>query len=140
MKKLEFLDRLRRCFAWDNDEYEDFEEEPEKASIPAEFPGIILDQEDNGDAIPEEEDKTEEEMVQRAARTTGVRTQGPGNGALTGVEGDGMLHISQQDLDVLTGIDEDPDAVDPEESDADNEGVELNLPVAQDPQGQFTHV
>ena len=51
-----------------------------------------------------------------------------------------MLHISQQDLDVLAGIDEDPDAMDPKESDEDNEGVELNLPVAQDPQGQFTHV
>ena len=58
MKKLEFLDRLRRRFAWDNDEYDGFEEEPEKSSIPAEFPGIILDREDDGEAIPDGEDET----------------------------------------------------------------------------------
>ena len=76
-------------------------------------------------------------MIERAARTTGVQTRGPNFGALAEMQGDGALHISQQDLDVLAETDYGPDAVDPEESDLDKEGVDLDLPVPQDPQGQY---
>ena len=90
-QKLEFLNRLRQRFALDNDEYNKLFEEPENPAFPAEFPGIILDQEDGGDPIPDKQEETEEEIVQRAARTTGVRSHGLGQGPFTGVGGGGEI-------------------------------------------------
>ena len=42
-KMVEYLNRLKQRFAWDNDKYDILEEETPHANIPAKFPGIVLD-------------------------------------------------------------------------------------------------
>ena len=42
-----FLNRLKEQFAWDNDKYEIPVEDLPHPDIPAEFPGVILDTEDD---------------------------------------------------------------------------------------------
>ena len=41
-----FLERLKRDFAWENDEYETPEEAPFHPEISADFPGILMDGDD----------------------------------------------------------------------------------------------
>ena len=79
-----FLDRLKRDFAWDNDEYEVPEETPIHPEISAEFPGVLMDGDDEEhDLGLDDQEETDEEKVQRVSQTTGVQAHGAG---LTGVQ------------------------------------------------------
>ena len=80
----EYLDRLKKRFAWDNDEYDILEEETPHADIPAKFPGIALDHNDDVEPVSELYEETAEEQVRRVSRTTGVQAHGAGT---TGVQG-----------------------------------------------------
>ena len=75
----EYLDRLKKRFAWDNDEYDIVEDDGQHADIPAEFPGISLDTNDDVEPVSELYEETAEEEVRRVSLTTGV----PAHGALT---------------------------------------------------------
>ena len=74
-KMRKFLDRLKRDFAWENDEYETPEEAPIHPEISAEFPGVLMDDDDEErDLELGDREKNDEEMIQRISQTTGVQT------------------------------------------------------------------
>ena len=78
-----FLDRLKRDFAWENDEYDVPEEAPIHPEISAEFPGVLMDGDDEErDLGLDDREETDEEIVQRVSQTTGVQAHDAG---LTGV-------------------------------------------------------
>ena len=90
----EYLDRLKKRFAWDNDEYDIVEDDGPHADIPADFPGISLDTNDDVEPVSELYEETAEEEVRRVSLTTGV----PAHGALTtGVQGDGFQDVENID-------------------------------------------
>ena len=74
-ESLEFRNRNKEKYAWDNDEYVDDDGDEgidqRHASTAAEFPGIDLGHEDDGPAI-ELLGETDEERVRQAARETGI--------------------------------------------------------------------
>ena len=71
---LEFLDRKKRAFDWDNDDLEDEVLPPEKAhpEIPAQIPGIDLaSEQDDTDDVVEIFERTDEEDAFEAAQNAG---------------------------------------------------------------------
>ena len=59
-----FLDRLKRDFAWENDEYDAPEETPIHPEISAEFPSVLMDGDDEEyDLGLDDHDETEEKIV-----------------------------------------------------------------------------
>ena len=88
------MDRLKKRFAWDNDEYDIVEDDTPHADIPANFPGISLDTNDDVEPVSKLYEETAEEEVRRVSQTTGV----PAHGALTtGVQGDGFQDFANID-------------------------------------------
>ena len=70
------------------------EDDGQHADIPAEFPGISLDTNDDVEPVSELYEETAEEEVRRVSQTTGV----PAHGALTtGVQGDGFQDVENID-------------------------------------------
>ena len=54
-----FLDRLKRDFAWENDEYDIPEETPIHPEISVEFPGVLMDSDDEEhDLGPDDHEET----------------------------------------------------------------------------------
>ena len=86
--------QVKKRFAWDNDEYDLLEEETPHADIPAEFPGIALDHNDDVEPVSELYEETAEEQIRRVSRTTGVQAHGAGN---TGVQGAGNGNTANTD-------------------------------------------
>ena len=78
-ESIEFRNRNKEKYSWDNDEYEDdqpvIENDHVYAGIPAEFPGIDIDNEDDGPGM-ELLEETDEERVLAASRETGITTRG----------------------------------------------------------------
>ena len=79
-----FINRLKEGFAWDNDKYEIPVEDSPHPDISAEFPGVILDKEDDVEPLSELLDESAKEEVRRVSETTGVPAHGAGT---TGVQG-----------------------------------------------------
>ena len=78
-----FLDRLKREFAWENNEYDIPEETLVHPEIDVAFPGILM----NGDAEEhnlglDDHDDTDVELIRKVSQTTGMPAHGTG---LTGV-------------------------------------------------------
>ena len=63
-ESIEFRNRNKEIYAWDNDKYEDdqlvIENDHTLAGTPAEFPGIDIDNEDDGPAMELLDDTDEE--------------------------------------------------------------------------------
>ena len=120
-----FLDRLKRDFAWENDEYEIPEETLVHPEISAEFPGILMDGDDEErDLGLDDQDETVDELIWRVLQTTGL----PAHGAeLTGVRDaldtneDPTIIVLQQNIG-KEGVDneEDGDDDNPEEDENDD--------------------
>ena len=69
-RKLEFLNRRKEKFDWDNDDMEDVgivENEMIYPNIPAEFPGLLFDREVSNDVIEAEPDLSDAEKAHAAA-------------------------------------------------------------------------
>ena len=74
-----FLDRLKRDFSWENDEYEIPEETLVHPEISAEFPGILMNDDDEERNLGlDDQDETDEEVIRRVSQTTGVPAHGAG--------------------------------------------------------------
>ena len=59
-----FLDRLKREFSWENDEYDIPEETLVHPEIDAEFPGILMNSDDEeSDLGLDDHDETDEELI-----------------------------------------------------------------------------
>ena len=89
-ESIEFRNRNKEKYAWDNDEYDDdqmvIENDRMHAGTLVEFPGIDIDNEDDGQVI-ELLDDTDEERVLVASKETGISTQGTDiEGATTAVD------------------------------------------------------
>ena len=148
-----FLNRLKERFAWDNDEYEIPVEDLPHPDIPVEFPGVILDTEDDVEPLSALLDETAEEEVQRVSKTTGVPAHGAGTTGVQGADTGTTGNVDPATVVVLnTGYDDQGEDADPEtipmedveedEDDFDDEtttpefpptlDVEDNLPGEQD--------
>ena len=123
-KMAKFLDRLKREFAWENDEYMPPEEELVHPEITAEFPGIVMDEKDEDcDMALEDHDENEEEQIRRVSQTTGVQAHGAGT---TGVQGTlGMdpttIFVLPQNANNEGEDDNEDETVDPPEEEEDND-------------------
>ena len=60
---IKYLDRIKKRFAWDNDEYDIPEDDIPHADISADFPEILLDDNDDVEPILELYEETAEEEV-----------------------------------------------------------------------------
>ena len=72
-----FLDRLKRDFSLENDEYDVPEEPLIHPEIDTKFPGILMNGDDKErDLGLEDQDETDEEQARRVSQTTGVPAHG----------------------------------------------------------------
>ena len=119
---IEFKNRNKEKYVWDDEEYEDdqlvIENDHTHVGTPAEFPGIDINDEDDGPAI-ELLDDTNEDRVLVAAKETGISTRGMNiEGVTTAV--DLIDDNSDSDDESEAPILEDPDSSDDEDSDDDD--------------------
>ena len=124
-KKGKFLDRLKRDFAWENDEYEIPEETLVHPEISAEFPGILMDGDDEErDLGLDDQDETDEEVIRRVSQTTGVPAHDAGLTGVRGVVGTNydptVIILQQNSGDEGVDNDENDDDDNPEDSENDD--------------------
>ena len=130
------------CFkyAWDNDKYNNdeivIENDHCHAGTPAEFPGININNEDDGPTI-ELFDNTDEERVLLAANKTGIFTRGTNSEGVTTVvdliddyESNGR-DDNESNIPSLIDIYSSDDADDDHNDVAGNEGVIDHIPVTE---------
>ena len=70
-----------------------------------EFPGSILDHEDNSKLVPDGHEETKEETIQRVSQTTGVHPHGQEQSQLTGVEGGSTVFVLAAITITMLGLD-----------------------------------
>ena len=89
------VDRLKHDFAWENDEYDVPKETPIHPEISAEFPGVLMDGDnEEHDLGLDDHDETDEELAQRVSQTTWCRTSRSAGRACT------RIHL----IDIEKGI------------------------------------
>ena len=131
--KLEFLNRLKQRYDWDNDDLEDDEglvEEEEQAhpNIPAQLPGIELEAEQPGETQAVQEDfTTDAEIMHAAAVNAGIDHKTTGvSSAVDEVivieeDDDDIVAPPSQVLDMVEDEDEEEDDVEEEEDSSEDQ-------------------